>query len=208
MSDRKTHELKQKRIGESRQFFLESNRIRLITNDLNGENEYYIDYDSLSTTTRTATQQNGKVWLNAIGLGLFTLFVLVFGLLTNHTEVIVVAILSGSAALALFGLHFYQKRRYLLVELNNKKQIFFIADKPSPEQLASFIKALYEARNNYFRQKYTSLDPEDDPDERLARLKWLLKEELISEAEFQEKKASVDALRENNRDLHSNTSEA
>jgi len=201
-------ELKQQYLGESRQFFLEPNRIRLITKNLNGENEYYIGYESISTTTRTITQQNGRVLLIAIAFGFFTLIGLILDFITIHSEFTGVAILFGSAALVFFCLHLYQKRRYFIVDLNNKKSILFIANKPSPEQLASFIKSLYEQRRNFYRKKYFIVDSDDEPEEQLGRLKWLLSQEVISEAEFQEMKALIDPLKKKKeiRDLQSNSS--
>jgi hypothetical protein len=52
----------------------------------------------------------------------------------------------GVAALIFFAFHIYKKRRYMLVDLANKQSIFFLADKPSRDELAKFLQDMYSAR--------------------------------------------------------------
>jgi hypothetical protein len=203
MSDENPLELKQKYLGESRQFFLEPNRVRLITKNINGENEYYISYESISTTTRTLTQQKGLVLVLAIMFVIFALTQLIIYFITNYAEFIAVAILLGVVSLVFFALNFYQKRRYFLVDLNDKKSIFFIADKPSSEQLTSFIKSLYEARKQYLRKKYYVINPSNSLHGELEKFQFLLNEEIISEAEFQAMKTALDSLHTSHVDFQS-----
>jgi hypothetical protein len=187
-------ELKQKYLGESRQFFLEPNRIRLITKNINGENEYYIGYESISTTTRTVTQQKGLLRVIGIMFVIFALTQLTLYFITKFSEYIAFAIILAGVSLVFFALNFYQIRRYILVDLDNKKSIFFIADKPSSEQLASFIKSLYQARKQYLRKKYYMINPSNSPQGELQKFQFLLNEEIISEAEFQAMKTALDSL--------------
>lgn len=181
-------ELKQKKLGECRQFFLEPNQIRLIVKNLNGKNEFYCNYENIGPRTRNVTLQKGILLLLAVVISLVALVELILGLIIEQAGIIVAAIILGCASFVLIGIHFYRKRSYLFVELNNKKNMLFIADKPSAEQLASFIKSLYEARRDFCRSKYFIVDPDDEPAEQLLRLKWLLAQELISEDEYQQKK--------------------
>lgn len=66
-------ELKQKRLNAQRHFFLEPDRLRVVVKDLNGEVEAFVDYQNVSRTTRTVTEQNGRLYLVAISLTVFFL---------------------------------------------------------------------------------------------------------------------------------------
>lgn len=193
MTENKPLELKQKYLDQSRYYFLEPDRVRVIYKSLNGKNESFFDYESISTRTKSVTIQKGRVLIMAVVFGLFTLLGLFFGFIINDPVLISISIIAGIISLIYFGLFFYQRRRYFVVDLYNNnfqknKSIFFIAGKPSPEQLASFIKSLFEARRNFLRDKYFVVDSDEEPARQLIRFKWLLNEELISEDEFQEMK--------------------
>ena len=196
--------LKQKSLSEIREFTLEPNRIRVHVKNINGDNEFFVGYDAITTTTRTVTQQNGRIYLLAIFWGLFALLGLIIEL-TQMVDLRGVSVLFALASIMFFGLHLFQKRRYFVVDLVNKHSLLFIANKPTPEQLADFIKSLYQARRDFYRKKYYVINPEEDPNEQLGRLKWLLTLEIISEAEFQTMKTSLDGSRKkDNADFKSN----
>jgi hypothetical protein len=190
MAEKNPLYLKQLRFGESREFSLEPKRIRVRIRNLNGENEYFVSYDSLSLSQRSVVQQNGSVLVLILLFGLFTFIALICGL-GELKDFLGVAGLLGGTTVLIVGVFFYQRRSYLLIDLKNKQALVFLADRPSPEQLARFVEAIYQARKDFYREKYYQINPEDDLDEQLSKFKWLLREEIISFPEFQKMKSSL-----------------
>ncbi|MCX7852287.1 MAG: hypothetical protein N2383_05840 [Caldilineales bacterium] len=182
--------LKQKRLLERREFFLEPNRIRLFIKDLDGETEKYIPYETITPNTRSVTVQDGRVYIAAISFGIFALvgFALYFlgiSSLMRWTPVWSVA------SIIFFGFHFYKRRKYLLLDLTDNTSIFFLANNPSKESLQDFISSLYAMRKKYIREKYFVFNPANDPDKEIARFRFLLEQEIISESEFEEMKKII-----------------
>lgn len=183
-------ELKQKYLNERREFRLEANRIRLYVKDLDGETEVYTQYETITPTTRMITRQDGRLYIISISFGIFALI----GLALNFAGISVLmrwTPLWAIASIILFCFHLYKRRRYFLIDLSDHKSIFFLANKPSKDELDGFIKSIYVARKNYLREKYFVINPANDPDSEIEKLKFLLQQELISESEFQETKASL-----------------
>jgi hypothetical protein len=131
--------------------------------------------------------QSGRLYVAAISFGIFALI----GLVLNFAGISALmrwAPLWGIASVILFGFHFYKRRRYFLVDLNNERSIFFIADQPSKNALIDFVQAMYGSRKKYLRDRYFVTNPVNDPENELRRFQWLLDEGVISENEFQQMK--------------------
>lgn len=192
MANPKLLELKQRYLNERREFFLEPDRIRLHTKDMDGETETFIDYESITPTTRLITRQNGRLYVAAISFGIFALvgFVLNFA---GISALMRWAPLWGVASVILFGFHFYKRRRYFLVDLKNDRSIFFIADRPSKDAVKEFIQSMYESRKKYLRDRYFATNPISEPENELRKFQWLLTEGVISETEFQQMKVFLAA---------------
>jgi len=190
MSNSTSLELQQKHLNEHRFFSLEPNRIRLYVKDFDGEIETYIPYEKVTKTTRTITQQDGRLYIAAISFGIFALI----GLLLNFVGASTLmrwTPLWAIASFVFFGFHFYKKRQYLLLDLTDHTSIFFLANKPSKSDLSQFLKLTYDARKKYLRDKYYAIDPANEPNDELGKFQWLLKEEIITEAEFQIMRSSL-----------------
>lgn len=183
-------ELKQKYLFERREFFLEPNHIRLYVKDLDGETEIHIQYETITSSTRVITRQDGRVYLTAISCGIFAL--IGFGLhFAGISALMRWAPLWAVASVVFFGFHFFKRRKYFILDLSDRKSVFFLANQPSKEKLQDFVKSLYEKRRKYLREKYFVFNPTNDPDNEIARFNLLLEQKIISEWEFQEMKAIV-----------------
>ncbi len=192
MANLKLLELKQRYLNERREFFLGPDRIRLYVKDMDGETETFIDYESITPTTRLITRQNGRLYVAAISFGIFALVGFILNL-AGISALMRWVPLWGVASVVLFGFHFYKRRRYFLVDLNNDRSIFFIADQPSKNALKEFVQSMYESRKKYLRDRYFATNPNSEPENELRRFQWLLNEEVISETEFQQMKAFLAA---------------
>lgn len=192
MSNLTKIELRQKYLNEQRDFFLEPNRIRLYTKDLDGEVETYVQYENITPTTRTITQQDGRLYIAAISFGIFALIGFVLYLI-GIPSLMRWAPLWGIASVIFFGFHFYKRRRYFLIDLANQQSIFFHANKPSQDELSKFVKSIYEWRKKYLREKYFVINSTNDPNSEVEKFRFLLSEEIITESEYQEMKTLLTA---------------
>lgn len=158
--------------------------------DFDGEIETFIEYETLTSRTRTLVQQNGRVYIAAVSFGIFALvgFILNFAGISSLMRW---SPLWAIASIVFFGFHFYRRRRYLLVDLTDQRSIFFLADKPSKEELTAFMMSMKEARKGHLRKRYFSIDPDNDPSSELEKFRWLLKEGVISDSEYARMKSAL-----------------
>ena len=181
------NQLKQKYLNERREFFLEPDQIRLFVKDMDGETETFIDYESLTPRTRRITTQSGRLYVIAVSFGVFAMVGFVLNL-AGVTALMRWTPVWAIASAILFGFHLYKRRRYFLIDLNNDRSIFFIADQPSKEALEEFVRRMFESQKGYIRNKYFLTKPNANPDEELRKFQWLLEKGFISEDEFEQMK--------------------
>jgi hypothetical protein len=176
-------ELKQKYFTEKREFYLEAERIRAISKDSNGEVEFFIPYEDLTTRTRQITRQDGWIYTSAISFGIFSAVGLAahaFGVSSMMRWVPLWIV----ATFVFLCFHLARRRKYTLVDLSDGKSVFFLRDKPSKEIMDAYFSKMFSARRSYLRRAYFKIDPENDPHRENARLQWLLAEGAIDEAEY------------------------
>ena len=183
-------ELKQKYFAERREFYLESDRIRAITKNADGQVEFFVQYEDLTSRTRHITRQSGWIYISAISFGVFSLVGLAAHLLGESSMMRWVP-LWLAATLIFFGFHFALRRKYTLLDLTNGKSLFFLNDRPSKEKLRAFLEEVISTKKNYLRKFYLKIDSENDPQHELSRFQWLLSEGAIDEAEYQDLKMQL-----------------
>jgi hypothetical protein len=187
MTEASLTELKQKYLNERRSFYLEPKRIRVLSKDANGEVEFYVPYEDLTSQVRYVTEQNGRLYIAAVSFGIFSLAGLAANFagepsLMRWVPVWIVA------TVILFGFHLAKRRRYVLLDLTDGKSIFFLRDKPSEQQLSSFLESVQSRRRHYLRDSYFKIDPDNDPHSEVRKFKWLMGEGIITEVELEEMK--------------------
>ena len=178
-------ELRQKFLNERKDFFLEPQRIRLVTKDVDGHFEAFVRYEIVTPQHRSYTRQDGRVYIAAISFGIFGLIGLGLNLLGEDT-LMRWSPLWLMASLVLWGFHIYKRRHYLLVDLGDKKQIFFLHNKPSKEKFEKFLEELYSAQRHYLRSRYLQILPGSSEADEIAKLRWLRHKEAITEDELQQ----------------------
>lgn len=152
-------ELRQKYLNDQLEFFLEEQRIRLITRDLDGIFEKYVIYDLITPQRRSYTKQDGRIYIAAISFGIFGLLGVGASLLGENL-LMRWAPLWLIASLVFFGFYFYKRRHFLLVDLEDKTQIFFLKNVPSKEIMEKFLADMYVAQKRYLRIRYLQFLPE------------------------------------------------
>ncbi|WNM18972.1 hypothetical protein [Flavobacterium capsici] len=176
-------ELNQKKFNEKRRFKLTESGIETYTNDLDVETNTFFSYDEFSNETRIYTEKFPKILY--IGLSMFVLayirVALLFDSLNDSSASATLLILLGSALTAFY--YIYQKK-YKLLCLDNDQQVFIFSDSPNEKKVDEFIKTFYEMRKADYRKRYFKINFENDPKKEIERMNWLLKEEIITQSEY------------------------
>ena len=191
MAETSPSELKQTYLNERRHFFLEPNRVRVFSKGANGEVEFYVQYEDLTSQIRHLTEQSGRLYIVAISFGVFSLVGHAANL-AGEPALMRWVPLWTIAALILFAFHLAKRRRYLLLDLTDGKTLFFLRDKPSERELSDFLATMQSKRKQYLRDTYYKIDMDNDPQREVMKFKWLKTEGVISEIEFEEVKKACE----------------
>lgn len=76
--------------------------------------------------------------------------------------------------------------RYVLIPLEDDKQLYMLSDNPNTADFEAFVDAMYEARKRNYRETYFYINEENDKRTELSRMKWLLNENIITEEEYED----------------------
>lgn len=191
MAESLSKSLSQRRLGVSKKFFIEPDHLRVVTKDTDGQCEAKIEYENITTKTRRQISQDGRLFIAAISFGIFS----IVGLIANYlgeTSLMRWVPLWVIATPILFAFHFVKRRKYLLLDLANEKAIFFLDNRPSKAELDDFIAAIFMARKEYLRKTYFRIDFQSTPEREMNKLHWLLRNEIITDAEFAQMKDTIE----------------
>lgn len=61
-----------------------------------------------------------------------------------------------------------------------------IHNNPNQEVFEQFVDAIFEARKRNYREHYFYINEENDKKTELSRMKWLLKEHIITDEEYED----------------------
>ena len=178
-------ELKQKIVIEERNFKLTDEGLEMFCDDIEGKNNSVYAFDEFSNETRDYTEKFPK--LIYFGVLLLLAGYIRTAILIDKsfaTSLLSGQLLAGLGAVLILIYYFYQVD-YKLLCLDNEKQVFIIADKPSKEEVLEFIKTFYEMRKTDYRNRYFKINFENEKEKEIDRMKWLRKEEIITDNEFE-----------------------
>lgn len=178
-------ELKQKIVIEERNFKLTDEGLEMFCDDIEGKNNSVYAFDEFSNETRDYTEKFPK--LIYFGVLLLLAGYIRTAILIDKsfaTSLLSGQLLAGLGVVLILIYYFYQVD-YKLLCLDIEKQVFIIADKPSKEEVLEFIKTFYEMRKTDYRNRYFKINFENDKEKEIDRMKWLRKEEIITNNEFE-----------------------
>ena len=178
-------ELKQKIVIEERNFKLTDEGLEMFCDDIESKNNSVYAFDEFSNETRDYTEKFPK--LIYFGVLLLLAGYIRTAILIDKsfaTSLLSGQLLAGLGAVLILIYYFYQVD-YKLLCLDNEKQVFIIADKPSKEEVLEFIKTFYEMRKTDYRNRYFKINFENEKEKEIDRMKWLRKEEIITDNEFE-----------------------
>ncbi len=76
--------------------------------------------------------------------------------------------------------------KYFIIQLEDDKHFFLIHNSPNQEVFEQFVDAIFEARKRNYREHYFFINEENDKKTELSRMKWLLKEHIITDEEYED----------------------
>ncbi|MBP9690596.1 hypothetical protein KBD81_00795 [Candidatus Woesebacteria bacterium] len=156
--------------------FLE-NKIKYFLQDDGSSGSFDIRPETISKDTITFLEKNNgfknySIYLLIIGL--------VFAFMTFFLKIFTfyIPFLLGSIIMVtLYRLSFV---KYTIIE-TTKKKIYIIQDKNHDE----IVKKIFDMRNQYYKDIYFKFIPENNVKDEADKFKWLLDEEIITQAEYQ-----------------------
>lgn len=181
-SDLAVMELHQKTLLEKRSFYLLSNKLKLYLKNREGEYENYLSYESLTGEAKICCQQNSKLLFVAIALLTFSACILLQSLIINQGFIysiipLIIAFLSGI-------IYQYRQQNYIILETSDRRKVVFLRDEPNRQALDQFLAQLWIYRKRYLREKYFYINYNHDLKQQTQRLRWLLEQNVISNAEY------------------------
>jgi hypothetical protein len=181
-SDLGVMELHQKTLLEKRSFYLLPNKLKLYLKNREGEYENYLSYESLTGEAKICCQQNSKLLFVAIALLTFSACILLQSLIINQGFIysivpLIIAFLSGI-------IYQYRQQNYIILETSDRRKVVFLRDEPNRQALDQFLAQLWVYRKRYLREKYFYINYNHDLKQQTQRLKWLLEQNVISNAEY------------------------
>jgi hypothetical protein len=175
-------ELHQKTLFEKRSFFLLSNKLKLYLKSEEGEHENYISYENLKGEAKISCRHNSKFLFVTITMVTFSTCILLQSFITNQG--FIYSILPLSAALLSAVLYRYRQQNYIILETCDRRKVVFLRDKPNRQALERFLAQLWLQRRQYLREKYFYINYDCDWKQQTDRLRWLLEQNVISNAEY------------------------
>ena len=175
-------ELHQRTLLEKRSFFLLSNKLKLHSKDAQGKQENYISYESLKGEAKISCRKNSTLLFGAMAMLTFAVCVFLQSLFMNQGFIYIIlpltlAFLSGV-------LYQYRQQDYIILETSDRRKVVFLRDKPNRQALEVFLARLWLYRKQYLRDKYFYINYDRDLQQQTERLRWLLKENVISRSEY------------------------
>jgi len=168
---------------EKKSFFLGADKLRAVEKDGGGEIEFYTDYEDIRRQTRKYYKRRPGALFCAIFCALVALFHIVTSLFTDWQIFWTVLCLSLAAVFA--AMHLLTRRHYIIIDLYGDRCLFLFASSPSSEAVTEFLEDLYRRRDDYLRENYLYINPDNDRRTEMSRLKWLLREGVITDREYE-----------------------
>jgi hypothetical protein len=175
-------ELHQKTLFEKRSFYLLSNKLKLYLKNEEGEHENYISYENLKGEAKISCRHNSRFLFVTIIMVTFSTCILLQSFITNQG--FIYTILPLSAALLSAVLYRYRQQNYIILETCDRRKVVFLRDKPNRKALEQFLAQLWLQRRQYLREKYFYINYDRDWKQQTDRLRWLLEQNVISNAEY------------------------
>lgn len=181
-------ELRQKQFFIEKHFIIKRDGVENHKRSLETDSSAFITYSDIDDRQKARVIREKYPILFYVGV-----FIMLVGLLRASLlldEDISRSLIGGglTVALGIIILFIYRllQLRYFLLPLEEDKHLYMIHNAPNPTAFEAFVDAIYEARKLNYRKNYFYINEESDKKTEVSRMKWLLKENIITDEEYED----------------------
>jgi hypothetical protein len=186
----KTPDLIQSRMFHKVKLTLEPDGIAVDERNLSRSSKTHVYFESIPPKPREVTVSSRRITFAAIIVTILAVICLPLAFTKgakNGWEApafwIVIA--------AILWTGFFSSRKSWIKFVQNNSGLNLYKNKPSKEAVNEFIKKMFQFRNAYLLKKYGRFLDEEDFEDKMARLKYLRAQEVLSEEEFESKREEI-----------------
>lgn len=173
-------EFRQKKGKNDIKFEITSDHLKYFIKDETSKGEYTVEYDSISPNKYELTEKNDNYKNYAIYLLVLSIIFLA-GTIFLQIRSNALLFLFGSIVLYIL----YQRSKVTFTVLEGEHKIYVIKD----DQHDKILEKIKDARKEYMIQKYAKVNLSNNVDNELRKFAWLLKQNIITQEEFEEIKS-------------------
>jgi|GEM_PF-3861336 len=184
----KTPDLIQSRLFHKVELTLESDGITVNESDLSRSSKTQIDYESIPPKASELTISSKRLLIAAIIMTVVATICLPLAF-DSKADWSAPAVW-GIVAVFLWCGFFFSKKS-LIRFVQNGSGLNLYKNNPSEKSVGEFVDKMFQFRNAYLLKKYGRFLDEERWEEKMARLKYLEAQGVLSEAEFETKREEI-----------------
>lgn len=149
-------------------------------------NEIDIPFENIDGEKVSYKTTNLYFLLLTIGCGLTAIIISTTSFKITETKYLIVGI-GFILALSFFILYWFSRADFWQIKLSDGNSILIHKNIPNEKTVTLFINEIIEARNNYLKENYATIDENLDYESQLNNFKWLKSIKAISKEEYDKK---------------------
>jgi hypothetical protein len=180
--------LSQRKNFESRNFELDSQKLKVEYNSWKEEKAWEIRLDKIGFQKYYKKESIKPRILTLILIGLFFIFINLFGLLSTVQQNWGGIILGDIFMLFICCLIYFKKPQNEIILIGGEQDVSFFGDIPDTKTVEKYIDEVIKNSSRYILFKYGKIDADLPEDTQMNILYWLKNRELISDYEYEDLK--------------------
>lgn len=175
--------LHQKSFVRTKKFSIEKDSLNVQTRTWLTYKKYQIPFEKMSNEVLEMTTYSKPLLWTSLIMGFLSITIFVSRLVGEEMEVN--ADLLWGTLSVLFGIATWFTKQSLIIVLGTDKSALFMKNKPSENEVRTFIEKVLTSREKYIDEILSSNSSGDSIISQLERLTWLKSNKSISEDEFE-----------------------
>ena len=173
----------QRRFFSGRQYKLERDGIAVSETSWLNSRRYHVPFECIPPRSEQITSANRKVLTASLVFTVITIVCAVVVTVGRESDAVSTILFWGLIS-AICWVGFFVNRVSVMVYSQNNGILVLFSDVPSQDEVARFVRRMFEARNAFMRAKYGRLSLDQPIAQRISKLEMLRDQEVISEQEF------------------------
>lgn len=181
--------LQQKRISET----IDDTELLISRTSRSKHVECHIAFEKI-TTIRSKQTHDQKAVLVSMAVAFVVTLVLFIASFSDSEITAPYILVWGAIFVVLSIAYWFSRTEVIFIFTTENQHVGFFAQKPSEQEVTSFIDQLFEERTAYLVSRYGNLNRNLDYSTQLGNLDWLLNAKAISKSLYDQKLAELNAL--------------